>query len=238
MAGATVALACESAETKRCLAAYEAAQGRVAKVEAKSKPSVSESLDAVEAALTACRTANRQGEVDQLTRARNELSAQVGALDRRARRKSSKPSPEELARLQKEGDPSCPRGQAYRVKGALQEIRCTGPHLVEMKLEQVRAHFEEQDYRVRAPSSTTLEVERGAERYTFYYGAGPSAPPRCVVLVPAPGLPWAEALARATGANPSRLKNPGTVRVGQGVLPFRVDEQKVIVRVGDCPESG
>lgn len=234
VAFALFAAGCQDAGTKACLAQYESAQQLVLKVQARERESVSESLRAVESALTACRAANRHGEVDQLTKAQNELSAQLSLLDRRARRKSAKPSPEELRRLEREGDPTCPRGQAYR-QGGSKEIRCTGPVLVDMTFPQVKAHFEEQDFLVRTPSENTLEVERGAERYRFVYAPGKrEAPATCVVLTPPPGLPWREALARATGERPGRLKNPGSVKTAAGERAYTVDEDKVIVRLGDC----
>lgn len=228
---------CDDAQTKSCLSAYESAQGRILEVEAKSPESVSASLQAVEGALQACRAANRHQEVDQLIQARNELSAQKNVLERRARRKSKKePTQEELAALERDGDPNCPRGQAYK-QGGSKEIRCTGPHLIEMNLAQAKSYFEDGNFRVRSPSETTLEAEHGAERYTFIYGkAGTATPPSCVVLVPPPGVPWAEALARASGANPSRLKPTGLLSLSGGNLPYTVDEEKVIIRVGDCPK--
>lgn len=230
-------LGCQSAETKACLGGYESAQALVLKVDAKSAASVGESLKSVESALTACRSANRHDEVDQLVKARNQLSAQLSALERRARRKRvQEPTAEELARLQREGDPSCPRGQAYRVKGAAKEIRCTGPLLAEMTLAQAKDHFEELGYRVTSPSASALAVERGAERYDLSFVA-PDSPARCIVIVPPPGLPWQEALARAAGANPGRLKNPGSVKTARGSLDYTVDETKVIIRLGECSSA-
>lgn len=229
--------ACENAENKRCSTEYEAAQRRVLEVEAKSLQSVDDSLKAVQAAMDACRVVNRNGEVDQLVRAKNELVAQRGVLERRARRRVRKePTTEELARLVREGDPSCPRGQAYR-HGDSKEIRCTGKQLIEMSLVEAKAHFEEREYRVRTPAPTTLEAEHGAERFTLAYSSPTAKQPSCVVLVPAPGIPWKEALSRASGAKPSRLENPGTLRVGDTTLPFVVDEARVIVRIGDCPSG-
>lgn len=103
-----------------------------------------------------------------------------------------------------------------------------------MSLAQAKTHFQNIDYRVSSPSPTTLRAEHGAERYDFTYASEHATTPRCIVIVPAPGLPWQEALARATGANPGRLKNPGTVKTKAGSVAFTVDEEKVIIRLGDC----
>lgn len=234
--GAVTGLSCESAQGKACLAGYAAAQTEVLEVDAKSSDSVGTSLQTVETALQACRAAGRHEEVEQLIKARNELSAQLGLLDRRAKRRLRKePSPAEVAELEKRGDPNCPKGQAYRHKDS-KEIRCTGRQLVELGFNKAKDYFEEQGYRVRSPSPTTLEAEHGAERYQFIYSSPASSDPAtCVVLVPAPGVPWEEALARAAGANPRRLKDR-TVRIGSDQVPYTVDDKNVILRIGNCPK--
>lgn len=226
---------CESSETKVCLAAYASAQDVVRGIDAKSRESVDTSLASVEQALAACRQAQRHGEVDQLIPVRNQLVAQRGALERRAARGAAKPrTPEELRQLEQKGDPSCPRGQAYRPEGG-KEIRCTGPQLAEMRATEVAAYFDELGYRVKRPAPERLEVERGAEHATFVYpSAATDARPKCVVLLPAPGIPWAEALARATGINPSRAKTSGKLKLMQGELPYEVDERDTRIRLGAC----
>ncbi len=230
-------LGCESAETKACLTSYAAAQEKVTAVDAKSKPSVEASLGAVEAALATCKQAQRHGEVDQLISAKNQLVAQVGALDRRAKRKARKaPSAEELKRLEKEGDPSCPKGQAYRPEGS-KEIRCIGPQLAEMSAGVAARYFEELGFRVTRPAPSRVEAEHGAERTTLVYAAPPGdSAPRCIELVPAPDIPWLEALTRATGVNPSKLKSTtGKVKLTQGELSYVVDEKNNSIQLGDCP---
>lgn len=230
-------LGCESPETKACLGAYAQAQEVVRNVDAKSIDSVQKSAAAVETALTTCRSANRHGEVDQLVPVKNQLAAQAGALERRAARGARKKlDPEELRRLSKEGDPNCPRGQAYRPEGG-KEIRCTGPQLAEMSSADAQRYFDELGYRVRRPSPEKLEAERGAERTTFVYpSSAADARPSCVLLVPAPDIPWAEALTRATGANPAKLKQTtGKLELAQGVLAYAVDEKNASIRIGDCP---
>ena len=176
---------------------------------------------------------------------KNQLLAQRGALERRAKRSTRKaPSAEELRRLEKEGDTSCPRGQAYRPlegvdparKADAKEIRCTGPQIAEMTADQVTKYFDELGYRVTRPLPERVVAERGAERATFIYAnAAGQVRPHCVIVAPAPDIPWLEALARTTGANPARIKSPtGTVRLAQGELPYTVDEKHVLIRIGDC----
>jgi hypothetical protein len=162
--------------------------------------------------------------------------AQVGALDRRAARKSRKPpSAEELKRLEKEGDPNCPKGQAYRPEGA-KEVKCTGPQLAEMSAGAAAKYFEELGFKVKRPAPSRVEAEHGAERTTLVYSDPPGdTAPRCIELVPAPDIPWLEALTRATGANPSKIKTTtGKVKLVQGEMSYSVDEKNNIVKIGDC----
>ncbi len=236
---ALLALACESAASRACSTEYSAAQQKVLQVDKKSDESVRSSLDAVQAALAACRAAHRNDAVDNLVQARNELSAQRDALERRAKRKPARElSPDEIARLEKEGDPACPKGQTYHLENK-KPIKCTGPQLVELPREDVKRYFDERGYRTKDVPPNGVRVERGAEQYSFTYpSAAASDRPSCIVLVPPQGMPWKEALARATGKHPEKLEQKGSVEAMQGSLPYTVDEKNVVVRIGSCPSGG
>jgi hypothetical protein len=229
------ALGCESAATRVCSDEYAASQQKVLSVDAKSAESVRASLEAVKTAHAACKSANRNQEVDNLVKARNELSAQLDALERRAKRKPRRElSPEALAKLEKEGDPSCPKGQTFRLENK-KEVKCTGPQLVEMLRDDVKNYYEERGYRVKDTAPNVVTIERGAEKYTFTYpSAAATDKPSCVVLVPPPGMPWQEALSRATGKHPEKLEPKGSLTVSQGELPYTIDVKNVVIRIGAC----
>lgn len=233
------ALGCESAASRACSTEYAASQQKVLQVDSKSPESVRSSLDSVNAALAACRAARVNDAVDNLVKARNELSAQRDALERRARRKPSRDlSPDELARLEKEGDPACPKGQTYHLENK-KAVKCTGPQLVEMPREDVKRYFDERGYRTKDVPPNGVKVERGAEQYSFTYPSAAAADrPSCIVLVPPQGMPWKEALSRATGKHPEKLEQKGSVEAAQGALPYTVDEKNVVVRIGSCPTGG
>jgi hypothetical protein len=235
MSGSSV-LGCESAATRVCSQEYAASQQKVLQVDSKSTDSVRSSLEAVKTALAACKSANRSTEVDNLVKARNELGAQLEVLERRASRKPRRELlPDELARLEKEGDPSCPKGQTFRLENK-KEVKCTGPQLVEMPRADVKRYYEERGYRVKDTPPNGVTIERGAEKYTFTYPSADSAVgPSCVVLVPPHGMPWQEALSRATGKHPDKLEPKGSVSVPKGELPYAVDEKNVVLRIGACP---
>src|SRR5262245_29413753 len=84
---AALALGCESAEVKQCLKQYEEAQAIVYKVDAGASDSVAKSLKAVEATLELCKKAERHKEVAELTNAKNQLAAQLAAIERKAARR-------------------------------------------------------------------------------------------------------------------------------------------------------
>jgi hypothetical protein len=232
-------LGCESAASRACAAEYSTSQQKVLNVDAKSPDSVRTSLEAVNTALAACRAAQKNDAVDNLIKARNELSAQRDALERRSRRKPARDlSPDELARLEKEGDPACPKGQTYHLENK-KPVKCTGPQLVEMPREDVKRYFDERGYRTKDVPPNGVRVERGAEQYSFTYpSAAASDRPSCIVLVPPQGMPWKEALARATGKHPEKLEQKGSITASQGELAYTVDEKNVVVRIGSCPSGG
>ena len=232
-----VVFGCEGAAARTCSSEYAASQQKVLKVDPKSKDSVADSLVAVKSALAACRAAQRNDEVDNLVKARNELGAQLDALERRSKRKPRRElSTEEQQELEKNGDPSCPKGQSYQLDKNRKDVKCTGPQLVEMPREDLKRYYEERGYRVKDVPPTDVRIERGAEQYSYTYPSGAASDrPKCAKLVPPHGMPWKEALARATGKHPEKLEQQGTLELLQGALPYTVDEKNVVVRIGACP---
>jgi hypothetical protein len=238
--GATAFLGCESAASRTCATEYAGSQQKVLKVDPKSADSVRASHQAVLVALAACKAAQRNDEVDHLVTARNQLGAQLEALERRAARKPKKQlGADELAKLEREGDAACPKGQSYRLENG-KTVKCTGAQIAEMTRGDLEHYFEERGYRVKERTPNVLQIERGAEQYTFTYpSAQGSDRPSCVVMVPPQGQPWEEAISRNTGVHPQKLDGgTGTVSLLQGTLPYTVDEKNVVVRVGACPAGG
>ena len=215
-----------------------AAQGIVNKVDGKQLSSVEDSLRAVEAARTACEKAGRTSEQDQLLRAKNELSAHLAYLQRKAGEPPVKKlTPEEIAVLVKQGDPACPKGQAYR-RSPAQEIKCTGPQLVDMSWRSAEAYFGGRGYKMTSTDSPpTLRAEYGAELVVYTFATPKDdKPPRCLTFYPPPGIGWQEATGRVTGVPLRKLESGKTVRTDRGELALRIDQSdtKLIVYVGEC----
>jgi hypothetical protein len=236
--GVFLIVGCRDKATIECHAQVTAAQAVVSKVDGASATSVQSALDAVDKALAACRAASRGSETDELKGARNELSTQLVALERRAgRKKRAKPTPAEVEEAVKRGDPSCPRGMAYKAEGSERQIRCTGPQPVRMSLAVAREYYKGLGWRVTVSESpTVLKAEYGAELMVFSYAAPNDSQPRCLTLYPVPQMPWQEAVARATGAQLPKIKQGAPVPLPDGDVPLRVEEgsDKLVIHLGSC----
>jgi hypothetical protein len=237
--GLALAVSACSEETRRCQSLMTTAQGIVNKVDGKSRTSVEQSLTAVESAREACEKAGRNTERDELVKARNELRAHLDYMERKAAQPPVKKiSADELAELAKKGDPSCPKGQAYR-RSPTQEIKCTGPQIADMNWKAAEQYFGGRGYKLtRSTTPPTLKAEYGAELYVFAFAdANDDKPSRCLTYFPPPGMPWQEATGRVTGTAMRKLENAKTVHTEHGDVPLRVDasgDTKLIVYVGQC----
>jgi cell fate (sporulation/competence/biofilm development) regulator YlbF (YheA/YmcA/DUF963 family) len=234
-----LAAACRGPEAKRCLTEFDSAQAVVMQVQSNDVNSVETSVKAVEGALAACREADRSSEVAELEKAQRMLSTHLERLREHLAKPKQEPlSAEEVARRAKNGDPNCPRGQAYMHKQSNTNIRCTGPVPIEMTFAEAEKYFAGRGYKLdRQASPKSLTVEFGAEKQIFRYAdADAASPPRCIVSYPPPGVTWQEATARLTGVAPNRLDLNKPVKGRQGDMTLRVDEgeNKLIVSVGEC----
>src|SRR5690606_39117318 len=231
-------LGCRSEQSQQCHEIMASAQIKVNEIDSNSALSVQESLKATEEALAACRKAGNDSEAEQLEAARVRLSEHLGRLkERDARAEQANLSPAELERLEKRGDPSCPKGQAYKHKKSGKEIRCTGPQPIGMSLRQAQEYYEKRGYKLEQ-SAASLRAEYGAELVVFDYASGGGAPPSCVTLYPPPGMSWQEFTARMSGERPDQLERTKSVTRDGETLPVAVEEgpNKQIVRIGACAE--
>jgi hypothetical protein len=232
-----VLAACDP-ETKKCHELMTSAQALVTNVDSKSIPSVQQSLTAVSEAHAACDKAKAGTEREQLLKAKNELTAQLNALEKRANRKKLQaPTPDELAQLVKSGDPACPKGQAYKPKGSKDEVRCVGPQLADMNPEGLKAYYGDRHFKVTSQESPAeVRAEVGSELYVFAFDSLSAAAPRCVTAYAAPGLSWQEVTARLTGTPPEKLKLDAPVKSGRGELALQVEHatDKPTVHLGQC----
>ncbi|HEY3237095.1 MAG TPA: hypothetical protein VGJ84_20415 [Polyangiaceae bacterium] len=212
-----------------------------------TQESVEKGLVAVGKALSVCRGAKSDREVEQLESAEKQLKAQLQVLEERATHKvRRKPTAPEIAELESKGDPNCPAGQAYNQRDTSKQIRCTGPQVIDMSWQQAKEYYSNRGYSIHggdegqpggARGGATLKAEYGGELLVFTFAiANDSQPPKCLTLYPPPGTSWQEATGRVTGVQPGRLKSSTPIKAARGNLSFRVDEDehKVVVHIGDC----
>jgi len=226
-------------EAQQCRSDLAAAQEIVSGVDSKSIESLSRAVSALDKAIAQCDKAGLGAERNKLVEAKNQIGAHRDLLERKAaRKKRTAPSGAELEQLLKDGDPNCPKGQGYKQAGVAKEIRCTGPQLVDMGMEAVKDYFATRRFKVTTSENpATLRAEFGAELYVLTYDKpNDSAGAKCLVLHPAPGVRWQEAVARASGMPLDRIEPGKTVKAARGELAISAEDtkDKQTAKIGDC----
>jgi hypothetical protein len=226
--------------TKECHRQMTVAQTALDGLDASSLDALGRGLAAVKTAESACKEAGRDEETKKLSEAVVRIQGQIELVTKRQlEREQRKRTPEQLAKLEKDGDPDCPKGQAYKPRGSDKEIRCTGMLPIDMGFAQAKKYFSARGFRFpKQEDPASLVAESGSERYVYRYKS-PSdpGPARCVMIYPRPDISWQETVARLTGTSPEKLKPGGTVKTAAQTLPLAVEdtEKKVLARLGDCP---
>jgi hypothetical protein len=229
-------LGCQDA--RQCRADVASAQEVVSAVDSKSIESVSKAESALEKAIAQCDKAGLGAERNKLVEAKNQIGAHRALLERKAAQKREAPTAAELEKLVKDGDPTCPAGQAYKQRAAAANIRCTGPQLVDMGMQAVKDYYATRRFKVQTSDAPPrLRAEYGAELYVFTYDKpNDTAGPKCIELFPAPGTRWQEAVSRATGVPLDRIKPDKPLKTARGELPLSADDnaQKQTAKLGNC----
>ena len=217
-----------------------AAQTELDGLEASSLDALDRGLRAVKDAENACREAGRDEETKKLAEAALRIEGQIELVkSRQAEREARKRTPEQIAKLVKEGDPDCPKGSAYKHRDSGKEIRCTGMLPVDLSFAQAKKYFTAAGYRFPAHDDpNTLVAEQGSERFVFRYRRpNDSAPAACVMIYPRSDRSWQEMVSRLTGSPPEKLEPGKPVKAGTRSLSLSVEDtdKKVLARLGDCP---
>lgn len=229
-----VAAGCQPAEVKSCRDQYLVTHALVAAVDPQDLASVENALGSVQTNLKVCQTANLAEETKQLTLAQRKLESHQSYLQAQGSQRELTPA--QLDELEKNGDPTCPKGQQYQYKKSGKKIKCTGPQVVQMNATEAKVYFGSRGFKV-VEAPRRIKAERGSESYTFDFAAGNGdGPAQCLVVFSQPGIAWQETVSRLTGVMPSRLKEGTPVKVGKGELPFtlQADPVQAILRFGSC----
>ena len=238
--GSFALLGCESSDGKACHDSYLKAHGLITSLEAqetKDLEGVQAALEAVESSLPICKKANLQKEVAELEKTQRTLESNANRLRSYVPRKEL--SPEELAKLVKEGDPNCPKGQSYSYRKTGKVVKCTGPQIVAFTRGQAEEHFKNRGFRLKV-EGTHLDAEFGPESYKYEFsGTDATAKARCLHVLAMPGMSWEESVSRVTGVNPALLKKGAVVAVGDGSkwpITHIENEKQAAYTLGKCGE--
>jgi hypothetical protein len=226
-------------DAQKCRSDLATAQEVVSSVDSKSIESLTRAVTALDTAIAQCDKAGLGPERSKLVEAKNQIGAHRALLERKAaQKKRAAPSADELDQLVKDGDPSCPKGQGYKLGAAAKEIRCTGAQLVDMGMEAVKEYFSSRRFKVQVTDNPPrLRAEFGAELYVFTFDKpNDTGGAKCLLLYPAPGVRWQEAVARATGMPLDRVKPGKSVKAARGELLIGAEDtaQKQTAKLGDC----
>jgi hypothetical protein len=226
--------ACESADAKRCRAEYLGTHAMVPGIDVDDFESVDRGLAAVESTTKVCTAAGLREELEQLEKVKNQLESHRDYLHTHG--KPRQLAPGELEKLLADGDPNCPKGQAYKPKGSDKEVRCSGPKLADMNWSQAKAFYQGRGFKMSEQASV-LRAEYGSESYSYHYAAANDAKPaNCIEVFAAPGISWQESVSRLTGTPPHRLAEGKPVKTSRGELPLShtKDETQAIYKLGSC----
>ncbi len=227
---------CDPREVSACRDSYLSTHALVSSVDTTSLESVEQSLDAVQKTLDLCEAANLSEESGELKKARRKLQSHQSYLRQQVNQKPL--TDQELAKLVKEGDPGCPRGQAYQYKNSGKKIVCKGPQLAEMNWSEADSYFTGRGYKVSKQGSE-LKAEYGSESYSYSFSrVDDSGPAKCLVIFASPGIAWQEAVARVTGTKPQTLKEGQPVKTKGRELALGLinDQTQAIIKLGECEE--
>lgn len=226
--------ACQGEEVAQCRQRYLEALPVVSQVNTSELESVEQALGVVDPTLELCQRAKLSQEVDQLTNVKRRLDSHHGYLKRM---QTKKPLTEvELARLVKDGDPSCPRGSAYKYDKSEQQIRCTGPQIVDMNWKQAQDYFTHRGFTLRE-NGNELRAESGSVSYTYTFSRpGDAAAASCLVVFSEPGIAWEETASRLSGVPPRRLVRDAPLETKSGKKPMAIEEQEIqaVLKIGEC----
>lgn len=233
------AIGCESKEVKSCHAAMQVSQELLLVMDQGSREAVESTLAAVKSAHRACTQAELRGEVKDTQEAIRNLENLLEMHTARVTKvKPAAPSAEQIQKLAKEGDPNCPRGQAYQEGTPPVMIRCTGAVLVEMGAVAARRSLEADRFKLLSGADDkVVKAEFGSGVIILEYAAADSSdPPLCVRATSKPGVPWQETAMRVTGVPPQTLIIGQPLRVGERTLALSVEgaETQQTVLIGAC----
>lgn len=236
---AVSAVGCESPEAKQCDRMVKVSLASLSAMNPSDSASVEETRAGLEEALTACEKAKRKNEVKDINDALGNVGTHLKRL-KEAKARAANPSlrsAEEWAKIEKEGDPACPLGQAYRRPDKKEPmILCSGPTLLERGWKLAGEHFAAHGFQIMAKGSE-LRATKGPQEFVFSFEKPDSEKAAaCIKAKVVAGQEWKHVVAALTNVKLSKLEKDKPVEAEGRKVPLKVVEGDVSwVLLGECP---
>lgn len=233
-------LGCQTEEAKECAAGVERAGAKLGATDPNDRGQLEGLIGELEGTRKICEKARRTTELADIDTALTNVRELLSRHEEREK-KEEKPgerSEEEWAKVQKEGDPLCPRGQSYpRPAQPTTRIECTGPSVLEANWEQTLQQFTRMGFQMMQKPSALRAVKGPLAITLDFEKTGSSRAATCVTVNVPPGQDWQPVVASLTSVPPTQLKKDEPIVTKKGPVEFKVKEvdSAFELELGECP---
>ncbi len=231
-----LALSCKSEAEKKCEQLIKSSEVSLLSMNPTDQGSVEQTLGELRATHETCKAA-KSPEV-------SEIEVSIKNVERHLQRLESgevKPPPpppgrEQLAALEKNGDPGCPMGQGYMHPILKKQIKCSGPLMVEQTYAQVIEYFKKH----RIAAAVKDNMVRGTQAqvtFTFVFDRMESTEgAKCLTLDAPMEKKPSELVSFATNILVDQIDVTKPLEVRGRTLPLSVEKKdgKHTIVIGDC----
>lgn len=239
IAAAAVVVGCKSEADKACEQLVKSTEVSLLSMNPTNQTSVASTLSDLNRTLAACE-AVKSKQVPEIKTAIANVERHLTRVEK-GEIKPPPPSPgvDELARLEKEGDADCPKGQGYQHPVLHKYIKCKGPVMVERSYDEVKSYFAK--HRIAAATKGAMvRGEQAGVTYTFTFDqVGSQAAPTCLVLEAPQERKTNELIAFATNIDPAKVDATQPIPWRNSSIPVDVKQQGAlqIITLGDCNKT-
>ena len=239
IAAAVIVVGCKSEGEKACEQLVKATEVTLLSMNPTNQASVAGTLSELKKTLLACE-AVKSKEVPEIKAAIANVERHLARVEK-GEVKAPPPPPglDDLARLEKDGDPDCPKGQGYQHPVLKKYIRCKGPVMVERSYAEVKAYFAKHHI-PGAAKDAMLRGEQAGVIYTFTFDqAGSTSAPVCLRIEAPKDKKANELIAFATNIDPAKIDPTQPVSFRQEKIPVDVKQQGTlqVITLGDCSKT-
>ncbi len=231
-------LGCKSEGEKKCEKLLNSSEVSLLSMSPTDEESVTSTLESIREALSACE-AVKSPEVPEIKKGLKRVTTHLKRLQAGEVKAPKPPSQEELVRLEKEGDPECPAGQAYLHPLLGKKVQCRGPRMIEHSYAQVLAYFEKHHIATMVKDAMVRGTQQGVTHSFLFNNKEGKEGPICLLIEAPSDQKEVELVAFATNIAPSRLDLSKPIEIEGKSVPVSVSREgeALQVQLGDCEAS-